>query len=115
MKSDATNGTKPLNARRDRRRHRMYVTKNTEYHFRDEVCIAVRDRRVQRWLLTHQVLSRTLSGSVRFRANGDAYPTLEMPEVGDALFFGAGGPDVVTSAVAAIDRPAKEVVQDYPF
>jgi len=30
-------------AGRDRRRHRIYVTKNTEYHFRDGFCIAVRD------------------------------------------------------------------------
>ncbi len=29
----------------DRRRHRVYVTKNTEYHFRDGFCVAVRDRR----------------------------------------------------------------------
>ena len=31
----------------DRRRHRVYVTKNTEYHFRDGFCVAVRDRRRQ--------------------------------------------------------------------
>ena len=27
------------------RRHRVYVTRNTEYHFRDGFCVAVRDRR----------------------------------------------------------------------
>ena len=29
----------------ERRRHRVFVTRNTEYHFRDGFCIAVRDRR----------------------------------------------------------------------
>lgn len=100
---------------KDRRRHRMYVTKNTEYHFRDDVCVAVRDRRGQRWLISHQVLDRRLSGSVRFRPSGEAYPTLDMPTVGDALFFGTEGPDVVTSAVAAIQRPPKDVVEAYPL
>jgi hypothetical protein len=100
---------------RERRRHRVYVTKNTEYHFRDEVCVAVRDRHNCRWLLTHTVLDRAITGSVRFRPSGEAYPSLDRPGVGDALFFGDGGPDVVTSAVAAIDRPAKDVVASYPM
>ena len=104
-----------MKSQNERRRHRMYVTKNTEYHFRDDVCIAVRDRSGERWLLTHQALERTLSGSVRFRANGDAYPTLELPGIGDALFFGDDGPDVVTSAVSAIDRPPRDVVTAYPM
>lgn len=98
----------------ERRRRRVYVTKNTEYHFKDDVCVAVRDRRAARWLLAHQVIDRKLSGSVRFKSNGDAYPTLERPNVGDAIFFGSGGPDVVTSIVASIDRPEKQVVQEYP-
>lgn len=104
-----------MKPKRERRRHRVYVTKNTEYHFRDDVCIAVRDRRNSRWLLTHAVLDRGITGSVRFRDSGEAYPSLERPAVGDALFFGDGGPDVVTSAVASIDRPAKDVVANYPM
>lgn len=91
------------------------MTKNTEYHFRDDICVAVRDRHANRWLLTHQALDRPLTGSVRFGENGDAYPSLDAPEVGDALFFGVGGPDVVTSIVADIDRPAKDVVMNYPI
>jgi hypothetical protein len=77
--------------------------------------VAVRDRRNSRWLLTHTVLDRTITGSVRFRSTGEAYPSLERPAVGDALFFGDGGPDVVTSAVASIDRPPKDVVASYPM
>ena len=89
-----------MSARRDRRRHRVYITRNTEYHFRDDRCVAVRDRQ--------------LTGSVRFADSGEAYPSLDAPAVGDALFFGEGGPDVVTSVVAAIDRPSKDVVSIYP-
>lgn len=103
-----------MSARRDRRRHRVYITRNTEYHFRDDRCVAVRDRSAERWLPTHLALDRQLTGSVRFADSGEAYPSLDAPAVGDALFFGEGGPDVVTSVVAAIDRPSKDVVSIYP-
>jgi len=99
---------------KERRRHRMFVTRNTEYHFRDDVCVAVRDITKGSWQLYHQALDRPLSGAIRFRASGDAYPTLEEPRVGDALFFGAKGPDVITSAVSAIARPPKDLVDSYP-
>lgn len=92
----------------------MYVTRNTEYHFQDGVCIAVRDRNKGSWLLSHQALDRPLSGAIRFRKGGEAYPTLELPRVGDALFFGTKGPDVITSEIAAIERPPKKVVREYP-
>lgn len=100
---------------KERRRHRMYVTRNTEYHFRGEVCIAVRDRHKGTWLLSHHALDRPISGAIRFRTTGDAYPTLDEPKVGDALFFGTQGPDVITSAIAAIERPPKELIEAYPF
>lgn len=100
---------------KDRREHVMYITRNTEYHFRGKLCIAVRDRGKGAWLLAHQALERPLSGSIRFRNDGEAYPTLERPRVGDALFFGARGPDVITSAVASIERPPRDLVEAYPF
>ena len=37
----------------ERRRHRAYVTRNTEYHFRDDVCVAVRDVKSRKWLVSH--------------------------------------------------------------
>jgi hypothetical protein len=98
----------------ERRRHQMYVTRNTEYHLRDGVCIAVRDRQSGRWQLTHHALNRNISGAVRFNANGDPYPTLKAPEVGEAMFFAIGGPDVVTSCLTAVERPAKDLVSSYP-
>jgi hypothetical protein len=91
----------------------MFVTRNTEYHFRDNVCVAVRDRSSGRWLLSHLALEREISGRVQFRSNGAAIPCEEMPRVGDALFFGAGGRELVTSLLCAIERPSKELVREY--
>jgi hypothetical protein len=98
----------------DRRRHRMFVTRNTEYHFRDGVCVAVRDRQTGRWQIAHLALNRNVSGAVRFNRLGDAYPTLKVPQVGEAMFFGADGPDVVTSCLTAVERPDRGSVASYP-
>ena len=98
----------------ERRSRVTYVTRNTEYHFHRGVCVAVRDRTSNRWLLTHPVLNRTVSGSVRFNRHLEAYPTLEAPKVGEGLFFGAQGPDVVTSDLLAIERPEKTTIGAYP-
>lgn len=92
----------------------MYVTRNTEYHFHERVCVAVRDRNSGNWLLTHPALQRPLSGSVRFNRLLEAYPTLESPKIGEGLFFGTAGPDVVTSDLLAIERPEKATVGCYP-
>ena len=100
---------------KERRLRTMYVTRNTEYHFLGDRCVAVRDRNKGTWLLAHQALDRALSGAIRFRDGGDAYPTLEEPKVGDALFFGSKGPDVITSQVASIERPPKALVEAYPL
>ncbi|MEN9579247.1 MAG: hypothetical protein RJA70_2256 [Pseudomonadota bacterium] len=109
---DEKNQTYPA---QERRHHRMYVTRNTEYHFRGTHCVAVRDRSAGTWQLAHKALSRSVTGSIRFRSGGDAYPSLELPRVGDALFFGCAGPEVITSAISAIERPKKDLVENYPF
>jgi hypothetical protein len=98
----------------DRRRHKMFVTKNTEYHFRDRVCVAVRDRRSGSWLPAHLALRRRLGGAVRFPANGYPVPAVGEPELGEALFFDDDGRELVTSMVCAIDRPPKTLVESYP-
>ena len=97
----------------ERRRHRMYVTRNTEYHFRDEICVGVRDRRTGHWLESHLALHRRLSGGVRFYPNGTAVPSLEGPKIGEALFFGANGRELITSLLCSIERPQKSVVAAY--
>src|SRR5690349_13116451 len=98
----------------ERRRHRVYVTRNTEYHFRDGFCVAVRDRRTGDFLPGHLAVTRRLHGGLKFFANGAIVPNLGEPTPGEALYFSAGGRDLVTSPVERIDRPSKGVVNAYP-
>jgi hypothetical protein len=98
----------------ERRTRVVYVTRNTEYHFKGGRCIAVRERASGSWLLTHPALNRKISGSIRFNRNLEAYPTLEEPRVGEGLLFASGGEDVVTSNLISIGRPEKATVGCYP-
>jgi hypothetical protein len=97
----------------ERRKHRLFVTRNTEYHFRERTCVAVRDRRTGKWLSAHLALNRTLSGGIRF-SMGTRLPSLGEPDVGDALYFGEDGQELVTSLLCSIDRPDKDLVGRYP-
>jgi hypothetical protein len=92
----------------------MYMTRNTEYHFRDGVCVAVRDRRTGDWLPGHLALRRQLFGGLRFFLNGGLLPNPGEPVVGEALFFGEGGRDLVTSPLQSVERPSPEMVAQYP-
>jgi hypothetical protein len=98
----------------ERRRHHVYVTRNTEYHFRDKVCVAVRDRKSGRWLASHLAVSRRLTGGIRFHANGSAVPSFDPPQVGEALYFGDDGRELLTSLLCGVERPQREIVQSYP-
>jgi hypothetical protein len=91
----------------------MYVTRNTEYHCRADRCIAVRDRRTGRWLDSHLAIQRKIAGGVRFFQNGSAIPLSETPAVGEALYFEEGGQELITSVLASIERPPREVVAGY--
>ena len=92
----------------------MFVTRNTEYHFRDAVCVAVRDLRSGTWLPSHLALHRRVTGRVRFHPNGVAIPDRGEPGVGEALYFGADGRELVTSLLTAVQRPQKGLVDSYP-
>lgn len=98
----------------ERRRHTMYVTRNSEYHFRDGLCVAVRDRASGEWLPGHVALNRQLSGSLKFYPNGAIRPNLGQPRVGESLFFATGGRDLVTSPLLEVGRPEKVLVDRYP-
>ncbi|HMR04346.1 MAG TPA: hypothetical protein PKA88_01190 [Polyangiaceae bacterium] len=98
----------------ERRIHKMFVTRNTEYHFRSGICIAVRDRRSGSWLPAHLALRRTLAGRVCFQPNGVALPNDGEPQVGEALYFGGDGRDLVTSLLCDVERPPKKLVEEYP-
>lgn len=71
----------------ERRRHRTVVTRNTEYHLRDDLCIAVRDRKTKRWSEGHMAVSLRVEGGVKFFDNGSVVPSLDGPRKGDAIFF----------------------------
>ena len=98
----------------ERRQHRMYVTRNTEYHFRGQTCVAVRDRKTGRFLHAHLAVRRTLSGGVKYQPNGTAVPSGAAPQVGEALYFGDDGRELVTSLCSSIERPERQLVAAYP-
>ena len=98
----------------DRRRHRVYVTKNTGYHFRDGFCVAVRDRRSGDFLRGHLALRRRIHGGLRFYLNGAIVPNPGEPVEGEALYFATDGRDLVTSPLVRVDRPTKELTRAYP-
>jgi hypothetical protein len=99
----------------ERRRRSVYLTCNTEYHFLDKVCVAVRHRDTGQWRVAHVALQRMLSGSVSFTASGDVHPKLDPPAVGDALFFATDGADVITSTLTAVGRPLPQTIAAYPI
>jgi hypothetical protein len=104
----------------ERRRHRVFVTRNSEYHCRDGVCVAVRDRKTGEFLQGHTALGRRMSASVRFspdgRIQGISAPDEAHP--GEQLCFSSAvidedRGDVITSPLKAVERPPKEVVMLY--
>jgi len=98
----------------ERRIHRVFVTRNTEYHVRKDRCVAVRDRRTGDWVQGHLALASQVSGGLQFHDSGGITPNEGNPNVGESLFFCSAGRDLVTSAVIAIKRPEKAIVARYP-
>src|SRR4051812_21879164 len=95
----------------DRRRHRVFVTRNTEYHCRDGVCVAVRDLRTGQFAPSHVALGRKMSAGLKFTPDGSifSFSPPEAPQVGEQLCFSADVEDlhrdVLTSPLTAIVRP----------
>ncbi|MCC7539510.1 MAG: hypothetical protein IT379_25010 [Deltaproteobacteria bacterium] len=98
---------------KERRIHKVFVTRNTEYHVRGETCVAVKDRRSGQWLRAHLALAQKLAGGLRFQLGGGIVPNTGIPEIGESLYFAAGGKDLVTSAILTVDRPPKDIVAQY--
>jgi len=104
----------------ERRRHRVYVTRNTEYHTRDGVCVAVRSLRTGRFEPEHYALGRKVAAGLVIGPNGGIASVCPGNEaqVGLQLCLTScePGPDreVITSALKAIERPPKDVVLTYP-
>lgn len=100
-------------AGKERRVHKVFVTRNTEYHVRKNECIGVRDRRSGEWLRAHLALKSRVCGSIRFNRDGGVIPRTGIPEIGDSLFFQAAGRDLVTSSVLSVERPPRDIVRTY--
>jgi hypothetical protein len=98
----------------ERRRHRVYVTRNTEYHFRDGLCVAVRDRRTGQFMQGHSALAGRIDAGIKFFDNGAIAPSAGEPRPGESLYFASDGRDLVTSPLEAVGRPARETVSTYP-
>lgn len=99
---------------KERRIHKVFVTRNTEYHVRRDLCVAVKDRRSGHWLRGHLARGSRVSGGLRFSARGGILPNVGTPNIGESLFFHATGRDLVTSPLVAVERPPREVVASYP-
>lgn len=102
----------------ERRRHRLVLTRNTEYHIRDQVCVAVRDRATKKWCIGHLAVSKKVEGGVRFHDNGAVVPSMDEPAIGEAIFFTYLAPtgehrQLVTSRIESIGRPTKKDVLTY--
>lgn len=98
----------------ERRMHRVYVTQNSEYHLRGDVCIAVRDRKTGQWVQDHVAVGQKLEAGVYFPDEGGLSPHIGEPLVGDALLFHPGNCDLLTSRLERIERPPPDVVAQYP-
>ena len=102
----------------ERRRHRVFVTLNSEYHCRDCVCVAVRDRRTLQFVADHPALGKHIRGALRLNAQGgvESATTGTDPKPGEQVCFEADGEEqaLVTSQLRAIERPPRDIVETYP-
>ena len=97
----------------DRRIHKVFVTRNSEYHVRQQTCIGVRDRETGQWLRTHFAVERPVVGAIKFFESGAINATPGLPNVGESMYFEDLGRDLVTSSVVAVERPQPEIVAQY--
>ncbi len=95
----------------ERRIHRVFVTRNTEYHLRRDECVAVRDRRTGAWVASHRALHCRIAGGIAFLDTGGLRTSAGSPEVGQSLFF--DHVSLVTSPVLKVERPPREIVSHY--
>jgi hypothetical protein len=99
----------------ERRRNHVLVTLNSEYHCRDDRCIAVRDRRTGAFVSEHRAIGKRLTAGIRYGDDG-GIAQISLPDdllEGERLCFvsreGDQELDVVTSPLLGIERPPKEL------
>jgi hypothetical protein len=85
--------------------YRVFLTARNEYHVREFVCCAVRNRRTGEYHEDHWALERPLAGTVA-DARGHMCG-LALPTIGERLAFMVEGDVLETSPVLAVeDREA---------
>lgn len=97
----------------ERRVHKVFVTRNTEYHVRKNLCVGVRDRKSGRWMRGHIALRSEVAGGLSFLQTGGVRASDAFPSIGESLFFCRDGRDLVTSAVVSVERPIRSIVAAY--
>jgi hypothetical protein len=90
---------------KNRRRHRVFATRHTEYHLRVDEVVAVRDRTSGEWQRRHAAL--------RLRAIDLPPIGAEAEWIGRRLQFWGQAMDVVTSPVTEVMRPSLEALDHY--
>ena len=109
---------KPEYSGPERRKRRVYVTQNHEYHCKDGVCMAVRDTRTGDFVVEHVALGKTVTGAFLLRG-GRGIGAIFLPEdvaPGQRVYFSIDAHDpsaVMTSSLKSVERPPREVVAQY--
>ena len=87
-----------------RRHYHVFMTRNTEYHCRNGVCVAVRDRKTGEWVTDHQALDLPVISGLHF--DEQAGVQFRPPEIGDPLvFYTNKARRLMTSPIESIARP----------
>jgi hypothetical protein len=102
----------------ERRRHRVFVTRNSEYHCRDNICVAVRSLRSGEFHEDHPAIGRRMVGGIGVSADGilESFSRKgESPSPGESLFFSDDSVryPLRTSPLCAIQRPSRAIVERY--
>jgi hypothetical protein len=98
----------------ERRIHKVFVTRNTEYYVRAQRCVAVRDRSTGEWRRDHFAVDRAIMGAIRYLDSGELFASARLPQVGESMYFEELAGDLVTSAVVAVERPARALLLQLP-
>jgi hypothetical protein len=93
----------------ERRRNRMFLTRNSEYYCWGDTCTAVRDLASGKFNRSHSAIGRRLAGSVCFLPDGriESFTQRgEEPKPGQSVFFSNGtlGEELVTSTLRKVTR-----------
>lgn len=89
----------------ERRRHRVFCTRFTEYHLRDDECVGVRDRESGEWMRDHAALRLH---AVQIPPRGQ-----DRTWIGRRLQFWGSRADVMTSPVVEVGRPQRPSLDRY--